>query len=186
MDRDYSGTKELVESAKKRTDINVVLDYLNIEKGMFKQIFEGKKSLSFNSETVERMNLLIIDVGDAIEASSMPVIKVPANAYGSVATRQDMIQKMEQAIEDTYGSELKTLFLAMQLRTEVVKRLSADSLSVLIVNVPKKYAGALSKLTGRTQFLSNDNSEDAGKTTKAAPRLRKKKEASGEVTQKTE
>lgn len=155
--RDYEGTDQLVAAAKTDLGKNILLDYLSLEKGMYREIFGAKEGGSFNSEIINRMNMLLISVGDKIGAISFPALSANSTQYGTVKTRQAMIEKMEQALESTFNYELKDLFLASIIKDQVLERLGQGSLNLVLVNTPVGFVDTARALAGRSQVLSNDN-----------------------------
>lgn len=160
--RDYEQTNTVVESAKKNPEANIVLDALMIEKKMFQNLFGTAKTLTFNSDIVSRMNILMSEVGLKIEAASLPVILGDARHFGTLRTRGEMIERMERVIWETYAEELKSHFFRAVILDEVAARIATrDSINVVIVNVPQNLVRAFSSYTGRTQILSNESQEAA-------------------------
>jgi hypothetical protein len=158
VDRNYDGAKELVDAAKSSPKTDVVLDYLSVEKGMFKAIF-GEKATTFtmNSHVINSMNTLMMDVGRQINAEEMPMMYAGSNLYGSLNTRQEMIERMEKVVEAAYGVELKQLFLGSLIKEAALDRVDQDFINILIVNVPKEYATKLG-FTSDVRFIDNSES----------------------------
>lgn len=156
--RDYEGTGQLVAAAKTNLAKNILLDYLSLEKGMYREIFGNKEgNVTFNTEIVNRMNMLLIDVGDKIGAVSMPALSASSTQYGTLKTRQEMIERMESVIEKTLDYELKDLFLGAILQDQVLERLDQGSLNILLVNAPAGFVSVASTFAGSQVVVAVDN-----------------------------
>lgn len=173
--RDYNNTGELVENAKKEPKKNIVVDSLLLEKGLFKKLYpEGKvSSLSFNSHTVNNINILMNEVADKIDAVSMPTLKVDAAEYGVLSSKEAMLEKLENVLYTAYGTDLKEYFTKALLVDEVLERLSEDSVTVIVVNVVKNMIKPFSRLTGKdTKLIAN--TEGTSETLEVTRKTRKK------------
>ena len=155
--RDYSQTSDVVESAKKNTDANIVLDALMLEKKLFKNIWGDKSpALTYNTEVVNRINIMMSEVGMKIEALSLPTLVGDAKYYGTVRTREEMISRLEAVLYDTYGDELKRHFFRSIIMDEISNRVNRDSVNIVLINVVPNMVRAFSSYAGSTQVLSDE------------------------------
>lgn len=168
--RDFEGTNEVVESARKNEGANIVLDALMLEKKLFKQIFSEKApAFTYNSEVVNRLNILMSEIGIKIAAESIPTITGDGRYFGTVRTRQEMIERFERVLYDTYADELKLHFFRSIILDEIATRIDRDSVNVVIVNVLPNMVRAFSSYTGKTQVMKNEGAAPAATST-ATPR----------------
>jgi hypothetical protein len=157
--RDVTITPSIVTEAKKHPNNIIMLDFLSLEKGMFKQIYgDNPKSLPFNTETIGRMNMLLVDVADKLAVISMPTLKGSGNLYGVASSKEEILSKMETAMVEAYDTELKSAFLRSLIMDETANKLNNDAIAVFIVNVPNNFTKALSNFTGRTIVATEDAS----------------------------
>lgn len=167
--RDFEGTQAVIESAKKNPDANIILDALTLEKKIFRQIWNDKATAyTYNSEVVNRINILMSEVGQKIGALSMDTLIGDGKYYGTLRTREAMVDRIERALHDTYGDELKLHFFRSMITDEINARLHRDAVNVIFVNVVPPLVRAFSSYSNNTQILSNE-SEATVKTTRKAP-----------------
>lgn len=167
--RDFEGTQAVIESAKKNPDANIILDALTLEKKIFRQIWNDKATAyTYNSEVVNRINILMSEVGQKIGALSMDTLIGDGKYYGTLRTREAMVDRIERALADTYGDELKLHFFRAMITDEINARLHRDAVNVIFVNVIPALVRAFSSYSDNTQVLSNE-SEATVQATRKAP-----------------
>lgn len=158
--RDVTITPDIVAEARKFPENIIVLDFLGLEKGMFNKIYgKSAKTFSFNTDTISRMNSLMIDVADKLQFVSMPTITANGNLYSTSSNAVDVVNKMETVLTGTYDTELKQIFLNHAILDNMDNKFNHDSVAVFIVNVPPtpKFLKALGSYTSRTITVTENS-----------------------------
>jgi len=157
--RDVSITPDLVTEARNFPENVILIDYLALEKGMFLKIYgKNAKNMSFNTDTISRMNSLMIDVGDALQVVSMPTLTADGKLYGTSNVQGDILSKMETVMTSAYDTDLKQVFINHAILDNMDNKFQNDAVSVFIINVPpvSKFLKALSSYTSRTVIVTED------------------------------
>lgn len=157
--RDVSITPAIVSEARKFPENVILIDYLALEKGMFLKIYgKNAKNMSFNTDTISRMNSLMIDVGDALQVVSMPTLTADGKLYGTSNVQGDILSKMETVMTNAYDTDLKQVFINHAILDNMDNKFQNDAVSVFIINVPpvSKFLKALSSYTSRTVIVTED------------------------------
>jgi len=167
--RDYAESGTVIESAKKNPSANIVLDALMIEKKMFQQVFGNQRTqvYTYNSDVVNRMNILMSEIGMKIEALSLPIIMAEAKYFGTTKSREEMILRMERVLYETYHDELKLHFFRSLIMDEIATRFDRDAVNIVIANVNPNMVRAFSSYSDNTQIMSNDGIVSKGKRSPA-------------------
>lgn len=156
--RDFEGTGEVVKEAAKNAETTILLDFLSTEKWMFSQIFDKKvTNFTFNSDTINKINVLLFDIGNRLDVMSMPSVDVNARRFGTLKSREEMIERIEEALIFAFNDELKKSIIQLDLKEAVLKKLNLDSVTVIIINVLPEFTDPLKGLSAKTTVLSNDN-----------------------------
>lgn len=169
--RDYPQTHKVVEAAKANPEKNALIDYLSVEKSMYKAIFgERDVKVTFNTETLNRMNVFMSEVGERLGALSIPTLTATSNQYGTLPGRQEMIEKMEAVSQDTYGYEMKQLSIRSLVFDRVIDRLGQDSINIVLVNAAEGFAGLAQAFAGNSVVLGSESGDFTLETEKPKPK----------------
>lgn len=153
---------ELIDFLVTNEPSTVVLDYRSLEKAFFDKMYPKKgASYSFNAEAISKLNNLLYDVSLEIEAISMPMVTGKATDYMTSTNEKDILAKISKTLDETYGGELKQIYLNRKLR-EAVKKTGSDSLVVLITNTPADAVSSMRMLASKSAVVAGSESSTPG------------------------
>jgi len=161
--RDFEKTKEIIISAKKNPNSNILLDALEIERNLFEELFSEKthtrNGYTINSDLISRLNILLAAIGRNLGALSMPPVKADASMMGTFTSPKAVIERLETLLTKTFGGELKSLYFGAAVGNGIMGRTDQDSVTVLVVNVTPENAPAFRGFTKDVSVYSNENLE---------------------------
>jgi hypothetical protein len=132
----------------------VLLDYMGLDKKLSLSIFPGNGPYSFNSDSINRLNGTLADIGRDVGAVSMPLLPVSASQFSTVTDRTSITRKITQALRNAYDSDLSDIYVRFQLENAMEKKADFDKLVIVVTNVPQSSLAKVT-FTGRSAVITD-------------------------------
>ena len=158
--RDVGASDEIVSLAKRKDASVLVIDELQLEKELVEKVYQHlkiDKGYSFNTEVLNKLNILSIDYGDKILATSLPTIKASSAYYGVSRNKEEIVAKFEKVLYNTYNTELKSHLYKINMRNEVKKVLDkTDKLLIFFTNTSDQYLSVFGSFSGKSLIVTKN------------------------------
>lgn len=158
-------SSQLAELLSDKENDNVTqLDFNDLEKTLMATVYPQKhiKGYAFNSSTVSRLNNALVDIRTVIGASFIPPITVHGTDYKVLKNAEEALAHLQGLLVNSYGNDLKSLYLAKQMNTFTEKAMTNNDKMVFFVTDVTGGTKGLDQITGKTVFLTGDDNIGAG------------------------
>lgn len=120
----------------KNSDRFVTVDFLVIEKMVVNKIWPDKTTdFRFMTDTSLYVDKVLMDIGLQINAQFLDRVTLKAKHLGTKPTKVDAIYNIESIIEQSFGQELKALYLVKGIY-DAVSALDKEDIKTVIFNLP--------------------------------------------------
>ena len=120
----------------KNSDRFVTVDFLVIEKMVVNKIWPDKTSdFRFMTDTSLYVDKVLMDIGLQIGAQFLDRVTLKAKHLGTKINKVDAIYNVESIIEQSFGQELKALYLVKGIY-DAVSALDKEDTKTVIFNLP--------------------------------------------------
>lgn len=143
-------------------DYVINLDYLELDNRVTKELFSRvtNGTFPFNGPTASYLNRILADIGNDLGAVRMPTVNLPANSRGVLSTFEEARNLVSELLTETFGADLKNLYLRKRLMEEGKKRLTHDRFAIMLTNVPtSELANANSVLAAKGVVLATSDEQ---------------------------